>query len=277
MALTTKPITTISYNTEAFLKRKLQELFDSKKITDFRYIYHHGEDGDKDHYHVFMEPNRRLDTAELLDEFKEVDPNKDKPLGVLPFRTNSKRDHWIMYVIHDPAYLRIHQSQSDGDGKIEYQVTDIKTPFEDQLMRDYKSALRLRNTDNQQIIEKVKSGINLIDIAYDLDINPQKISAIMQLMRMQNLIDVEAGIARTKQIQADTLNKALDVFGQVTIEEDIGSIKHDEKLGLTKVVETTYKVNEDTGEIDRSRQIRIADRDDNNDLWEGLEDDKKAK
>lgn len=274
MALTTKPITTISYNTEAFLQRKLKELFDSKKITDYRYIFHHGEDGDKDHFHVFIEPNRRLDTGELLDEFKEVDPTKEKPLGVLPFRTNSKRDHWIMYVIHDPAYLRNHQSNDDGDGKIEYPVTDIKTPFEDQLMRDYKSALRLRNTDNQQIIDKMAAGENLLNIAYQLDVNPQRINAIMQLYRLQSMADIETGILKTKSREAEAIQKALGLFGEVTVEEDIGSIKHDKRLGITKIEETTYKINDDTGEIETSKEIKIADDDGN--LWEGLDEEKQA-
>lgn len=264
MALTTKPITTISYNSEEFLKRKLNELFDAKKITDYRYIFHYGEDGDKNHFHVFIEPNRRIDTALLLDEFKEVDPTKDKPLGVLPFRCNSQRDHWIMYVIHDPDYLRIHQSNNDGDGKIEYPVTDIKTPFEDQLMRDYKSALRLKQTDNQKIIKKIQGGDNLVNIAYELDLNPQKISAIIQLMRMQDLIDTDLAVLQSRKKEADAINKAIDTFGKVTTIEDIGATKNEKRLGLSKALETTYEVDQSTGELKITKEVITQDDDETN-------------
>ena len=180
MALTAKPISTISYNSEGHLTRVLTSLYESKRIEDYRFIFHYGEDGDKDHYHVYIVPNRRIDTALLRDMFNEQDPNNDKPLGCLPFR-NSKGDHWIMYVIHDPVYLLAHKSQDDGDGKIEYPVSDIHTPFEEQLQRDYKVALRLRNTDNQKIYDGISSGTPLTQIAYENDINPSKIQAMMNL------------------------------------------------------------------------------------------------
>lgn len=183
MALTAKPISTISYNTEGHLKRVLNSLFDSKRIEDYRYIFHYGEDGDKDHFHVYIVPNRRIDTAVLKDMFNEQDPNNDKPLGVLPFH-HSKGDHWIMYVVHDPIYLIAHKSQDDGDGKIEYQLDDIKTPYEEQLKRDYKVALRLRNTDNQLIYDEISKGKALTQIAYENDINPTKIQSMMNLYKM---------------------------------------------------------------------------------------------
>ena len=183
MALTAKPMTTISYNSEGFLKRKLQQMFETGKLEDYRYIFHYGEGGDKDHFHVMLFPNRRIDSVELREEFKEITTD-EKPLGCMPFRKNSLFDHWIMYVIHDPDYLKAHQSQDDGDGKIEYPLEDIKTPFPEQLQRDYKVAIRLKKTDNQKIIEDYQKGKTPIDVAYENNINPSHIMAITNLFRL---------------------------------------------------------------------------------------------
>ena len=44
---TQKPISTISYNTEAFLKEKLESWLAEHLIQAYQYICHKGEDGDK--------------------------------------------------------------------------------------------------------------------------------------------------------------------------------------------------------------------------------------
>lgn len=192
MALTSKPISTISYNTRDFLIDKLDRLMESKKFDDYRLIFHYGEDGDKDHWHVWIQPNKRLDTGELKDVFNEVDPDKtkSKPLGVLPFRSSDPLN-WIMYVIHDPLYLKSHHSDSDGDGKIEYPLTDIITPYEDQLMRDYKRALSLRKTSTQKIIDGIRSGQSATDLAYNEGLQPYEINAVFNMIKQQNVLEQE--------------------------------------------------------------------------------------
>lgn len=103
---TSKAISTISYNTEAFLVAKLSELLKQHTIVRWYYVRHTAEkDEAKDHFHVYVEPNKRIDTAALSDAFRELDPKKpDKPLGVRPWET-SKIDDWILYGLHDSAYL----------------------------------------------------------------------------------------------------------------------------------------------------------------------------
>ena len=104
---TAKPIATISFNTEPFLRQKLGELLKARKIEFWAYIHHEPEDDEtnKPHCHVYVEPSKRTQTAVLKDEFKEYDPAKpEKPLGVLNFG-NSKFGDWYMYALHDPAYL----------------------------------------------------------------------------------------------------------------------------------------------------------------------------
>ena len=192
MALTSKPITTISYNTEAFLIDRLERLFKDQSIDDYRVIMHEGEDGDKDHFHVWISPNRRIDTMQLQENFKEIypDPTKTKPLGVLPFRSGD-RFHWIMYVLHDPDYLKSHHSDNDGDGKLPYTLEQIITPFPEQLQRDYIRAVQLRQTDAQKIIDGIRSGTDVIELAYTQNLRPSEIAQVLHLIKMNQAMEGE--------------------------------------------------------------------------------------
>ena len=104
---TSKPVSTISFNTAGFLSLKLEELVDSKIVSVWYYIAHDGEDdegGKKDHSHLYIEPSKLIQTDDLVDHFKERDPRNKKPLGCLRFY-NSKFAHWYLYAIHDKDYL----------------------------------------------------------------------------------------------------------------------------------------------------------------------------
>lgn len=70
---TTKLCSTISYNTPAFLAGTLRRLCDSGLIEFAHWIFHKAEEDEtKDHFHVVLKPNRRLDTEALRKEFKEL-------------------------------------------------------------------------------------------------------------------------------------------------------------------------------------------------------------
>lgn len=103
---TSKPIATISYNTHGFLIDTLMHLRDNGVISDWFCIKHfHEEDESKDHYHVWVKPNGRLDTLSLQNCFKEFDPkNPDKPLGCIDFEM-SDPDNAILYFQHLKSYL----------------------------------------------------------------------------------------------------------------------------------------------------------------------------
>lgn len=185
MALTAKPMTTISYNSELFLRRKLDEMFSCGKIEDYRYIRHEPEEDEKKaHFHVIIYPNRRIDTVDIRNEFLEDDPLSDKPLGCLPFRTKSDPFHWLMYVLHDPLYLIAHNADNDGDGKIEYTIDEVVTPFEEQLRRDYKKAVKLRQTQNQMVIDAVQQGLTMTEICYMYNVKPLDVKTLVQIMRV---------------------------------------------------------------------------------------------
>lgn len=105
---TTKPISTISYNSPAFLELKLNELLKAGRISFWAFIPHAPEDdeaGLKPHSHVYIEPSKMLQSDDLRNELKEFDPSfPAKPLGCLAFRS-SKFGEWYLYGLHDKAYL----------------------------------------------------------------------------------------------------------------------------------------------------------------------------
>lgn len=105
---TTKPISTISFNTPDYLKLKLNELLKAGRISFWAFILHKPEDdegGQKEHCHVYVEPSKMLQTDELKSELNEYDPkHPDKPRGCIPFQS-SKFDHWYLYALHDKRYL----------------------------------------------------------------------------------------------------------------------------------------------------------------------------
>lgn len=121
---TSKPSSTISYNTLPFLKARLKELYDSHLIQAYMFIQHKGEDGDKDHIHLRIEPNKRLDLMEIQHFFNEPDINNpDKPLGCRPFRP-SKEEDWFLYAVHDKKYMQL-KYKDDPREKLPYKDEDI--------------------------------------------------------------------------------------------------------------------------------------------------------
>lgn len=107
---TSKPISTISYNTFDFLLSRLNSLIDSEAIQSWFFIHHRGESRNdevvgKDHYHLLIVPNKRIDLVKLGKEFVEIDiSNPDKPLKCMPFRNSALTD-WFLYALHDKDYL----------------------------------------------------------------------------------------------------------------------------------------------------------------------------
>lgn len=102
---TIKPISTISYNTKDFLILKLNQLLKAHKISFWCFILHKAEiDEKKDHFHLYIEPNTRLDTMDLQDELKELEVGSNKPLGCINFHSSKFAD-WFWYSMHYAPYL----------------------------------------------------------------------------------------------------------------------------------------------------------------------------
>lgn len=135
---TTKPISTISFNSGEYLRIKLKELTKAGRISFWAYIEHKPEDdegGKKRHIHLYIEPSKMLQTDELKEEFKEFDPEKpDKPLGCISYNS-SKFDPWYLYAIHDKRYL----ASKGQSRRFHYKHDDIQTSDQDDLLFKAKS------------------------------------------------------------------------------------------------------------------------------------------
>lgn len=110
MAKTTKPISSISYNTTPFLIDTLNTLIICKVIQYYEFIEHLPDiDDKKAHKHLYIIPNKSLDLGAFGDYFIEKDPTNDKPLKCMPFRLTTKYGDWYWYGLHDKDYLRAKQ------------------------------------------------------------------------------------------------------------------------------------------------------------------------
>ena len=139
---TSNPITTISYNTESFLKETLDHEVEMRRIQWYAYIKHDAEvDETKDHFHVLAIPNRLTDLMDFQFLFREIDEkNPKKPLGVMPCRAISKDniDDWLPYVLHDRGYLALkHECR-----EFFYRKEDMVTSDDDYYDYLYRHAFK---------------------------------------------------------------------------------------------------------------------------------------
>lgn len=107
---TSKPFSTISYNTKEFLIAKLNNLITRNVIDFYAFVEHIKEDDEKkNHIHLYVVPSTLIDTKQFIDELKELQTNENGemtlPLGCMPC-TPSKFDDWFLYCKHDVNYLR---------------------------------------------------------------------------------------------------------------------------------------------------------------------------
>lgn len=127
---TSKPISTISYNTPEFLRSKIQQWKKSGFIEFGMWIKHLPEEDEKKaHYHILLRPARLVQTMDLELDSCEFDPeNPDKPLKMVGFRVSKETD-WLLYSIHDPVYLK----EKSLERSYIYSFDDLETTDEDTL------------------------------------------------------------------------------------------------------------------------------------------------
>lgn len=158
---TSKPMSTISYNTESFLKSQLDYLLRSHVIDYYMYIKHIGEtdifgEKEKDHIHLFILPNHRINSADLDELFTEPQLN-NLPLKCISWNV-SKSDDWILYVLHDPTYLFTKMETRE----IQYKFGDLNTSSEEDLRRRYRMAYQSSGYARMQnLYQYARSGGDL--------------------------------------------------------------------------------------------------------------------
>lgn len=228
---TQKPISTISYNTEDFLREKLDNWYKAHIIQAYHYIKHIGEDGDKDHIHLRIEPNKKLDPMDLLEGLKQYVSGNDKPLTCRPFRP-SKEEDWFLYVVHDPDFLKL----KGESGKLRYKWEDIKASPDYDVQTAFIRARQSLQHLSPSIVRALEGGTSAIQLINEGE-NPFHIKACLQLLQASEYerIASELKIARE---QNSKLLSALSRAGLTLAEDNDGTsflvnLSTGEKLDIT--------------------------------------------
>lgn len=89
--ITNRWLSTITWNSVPYLQQLLNDMLDRNVISFYYFIKHFKEDDEKkDHIHLFIIPNMKINTDSLRKDMEEVDPNSKGMIRPLPFRPVSK-------------------------------------------------------------------------------------------------------------------------------------------------------------------------------------------
>lgn len=226
---TQKPISTISYNTEAFLLEKLEAWKKAHIIQAYMYIKHKGEDGDKDHIHLRIEPNKKLDPMDLQEALCEYKPGEKKPLRCRPFRP-SKEEDWILYAVHDAKYLSQKYSGGEKGEKLPYKWEDIKAPEDYDVEIAYIRAKAHLEHTTVNVATRLQNGEDALKLVLQGE-NPYMVNSIMRTLtnndytRVQRELDAQ--VKRNMELEAylDRLEKAVLEAGFVIETQEDGTVK----------------------------------------------------
>ena len=196
---TQKPISTISYNSEAFLREKLDEWYQAHIIQAYMYICHQGEDGDKDHIHVRIEPNKRIDSMELTELLREYPlGNSCKPLGCRPWRS-SKEEDWFLYAVHDKDYLKLKYSGGEKGEKIPYSWEDIVVPEYYDVETAFIRARASLKHSTASIAKSLLSGSSGSKLVQEGE-NPFVVASMLRVMQASEFERVSRELADARDL-----------------------------------------------------------------------------
>lgn len=205
---TQKPISTISYNSEAFLKEKLDTWYKAHIIQAYMYIKHVGEDGDKDHIHLRIEPNKKLDPMDLQEQLREYVIGQEKPLGCRPFRP-SKEEDWILYAVHDPDYLNLKYGGGDAKEKLPYEWTDIVVnEFYDMETAYIRAKATLQHT-SQSMATQLRQGKDPMSLIMQGE-NIYTLNAVIKALQVTDYQRLQNELIDARQKLTDVLNAIED-------------------------------------------------------------------
>ena len=218
---TQKPISTISYNTEPFLREKLETWMKAHIIQSYQYICHIGEDGDKDHIHLRIEPNKKLDPMDLTEQLREFEKGSDKPLGIRPWRP-SKEEDWILYVVHDPEYLKMKYGGAEKGEKIPYDWKDIRVPEYYDLEVAWVRAKASMKHSSVNIATRMQQGEDALSLLLEGN-NPYMVNSILRTLGHTDYEKLASEFRRVR-FQLDTLAQSVYDNGFAIHENDDGSL-----------------------------------------------------
>ena len=185
---TLKPTSTINYSSVEFLKGALDRLYDANLIQAYAFIHHLGEDGDKDHNHLWIAPNKAIDVKAVAEQYLTEKRLEEQPgsvygtwkeYGCLTRWYPSEENNWLLYALHDADYLR--QKGQGNDGKTPYNLSDIVCRGMD-VERWYRSARCILAGSSSQVTRRVLSGETMAELLLD-GVNPNTLNAISSVLR----------------------------------------------------------------------------------------------
>ena len=214
---TTKPISTISFNSPDYLKHKLNELLKSGRLSFWAFVLHKPEDdeaGNKEHCHVYVEPSKMLQTDDLRAELREYDPERpDKPKGCLKW-TSSKFEHWYMYGLHDKRYLA-SKSQSR---RYHYSHDDFVASDDDDLLAMSRSIDLMSLSPYADMLDAIEHGIEWPEYF------KRGTVPLPQLQQFQNAFHLLQSTA-TFRNGRETHSPKVDTETGEVVEESVPSVK----------------------------------------------------
>lgn len=180
---TTKPFSTISYNTAEFLKQRLDELIQKRHISFYAFVEHYAEEDEKkNHKHLLIIPNGQVQTDAITDLLQELDiTNPLKPLGVMPWHS-SKWGDWYSYACHDSGYLA-----SKGQTRAHhYQESDFVCSDEDYMHELVTTIDRTKYAKTQDFVRKVKEGASFLEMLQNGQIPAPQFNQWLQMYQYIN-------------------------------------------------------------------------------------------
>ena len=177
---TIKSISSVTWNSELFLNNVLNSLIDRGIISFWFYVHHNAETNEtKDHFHIYMEPDCRVDTNDIRKEFEELPTCSDDKdiIKPLPFE-KSNFDNAYLYFTHDKLYLN-----SKGYYKQYYNYTDVHTS--DKFMLQEKVGLidyyKIQGSRANKIKDAIIHGVSFEDMVLTGLIPVQQINQYQKL------------------------------------------------------------------------------------------------
>lgn len=206
---TQKPISTISYNSEEFLKEKLNQWVNAHIIQCYQYIAHKGEDGDKDHIHLRIEPNKKLDPMELSEELKEYKLGEKLPRGVRPWRP-SKEEDWFLYAVHDKAFLSLKYNDGDKGEKLPYQDNQIVVSDGYDLEVAMVRARSSLNHSSVNMATRLQQGENALNLILQGE-NPYMVNSILKALQITDYNRLAQDLSYANKQLNSLINQLSDI------------------------------------------------------------------
>lgn len=210
MGKTSKPQSTISYNTDRFLKKTLNQLVNEGIVSYWFYINHKPDTDDKmAHIHLRVELRKPTDMIEFEKLFiQHIRDKKHKTTKTRSFQY-SDCNNWFMYAVHNPDYLRYKKMTRN----YQYTLSDIKSNDKDECEYRYKIALEWLYSELLKDLyaeDKLKEGISISALADSGIITSRNAFRMKQFNDLLSKSKVDKEYDKALQLQSEFL-QALDV------------------------------------------------------------------